>query len=121
MHWHKLEWVDPKYLTKRNKPYSVYSKKIYLNKNDRTYHWIGYSKLKVLDINGFLKIKNMNEAMESELTEMYSRTYNLAVTEEANVDEDIPIYIKNNKAHKNIEKQLATILITLTLLKLEPK
>ena len=35
----------------------------------------------------------MNEAMEAELTEMDSRTDNLAVTEEANVDEAIPIYL----------------------------
>ena len=31
--------------------------------------------------------------MEAELTEMDSRTDNLAVTEEANVNEDIPIHI----------------------------
>ena len=35
----------------------------------------------------------MNEKMEDELTEMDSRTDILAVTEEANVDEDIPISI----------------------------
>ena len=33
----------------------------------------------------------MNEAMEAELTEMDSRTDNLAVTEGGIVDEDIPI------------------------------
>ena len=26
LHWHKLEWVNPKYLNKRDKPYSVSSK-----------------------------------------------------------------------------------------------
>ena len=36
----------------------------------------------------------MNEEMEAELTEIDSRTGNLAVTEEANVDEAIPIYLK---------------------------
>ena len=35
----------------------------------------------------------MNEAMEAELTEMGSRTENLEVTKEANVDESIPIYL----------------------------
>ena len=35
----------------------------------------------------------MNEAMEAELTELDSRTENLAVTEEANVDEAINIYL----------------------------
>ena len=33
----------------------------------------------------------MNDAMEAELTEMYSRTDNLEVTEDANVDEAITI------------------------------
>ena len=35
----------------------------------------------------------MNEEMEAELTEMYSRTENLEVSEDANVDEDIPLDI----------------------------
>ena len=35
----------------------------------------------------------MNEEMEAELTEMDSRTDNMAVTEEANFDEAIPIYL----------------------------
>ena len=81
MNWHKLEWVDPKYITKRDKTYSVSSKKYYLNKNYRTAHWVENSKLKELDINDLFKIKQMIEEMESELNEMDSRTENLAVTE----------------------------------------
>ena len=42
--------------------------------------------------------------MESELTEMYSKTYHLAVTEEANIDEAIPIYIRKNEAQKHIKR-----------------
>ena len=34
-YWNKLEWVNPKSITKRDKPYSVSSRN-YLNKNDRT-------------------------------------------------------------------------------------
>ena len=30
LHWNKREWVDPKYLIKRDKPYSVCSKKVLL-------------------------------------------------------------------------------------------
>ena len=41
-----LEWVDPKTLIKSDKPYSASSKKCYLNKNDRTAHCVGLSKLK---------------------------------------------------------------------------
>ena len=36
----------------------------------------------------------MNEEMEAELTEMYSRPDNLAVSEDANVDESIPIDLR---------------------------
>ena len=36
----------------------------------------------------------MNEAMESKLTEMDSRPENLALTEDTNVDEAIPIDLK---------------------------
>ena len=46
LHWHKLEWVDPKSLIKRDKTYSVSSKLFYLNKNYRTSHWVDHSKLK---------------------------------------------------------------------------
>ena len=46
LYWHKLEWVDPKYTPKRDKPYSVSSKAFYLNKNDKTDHWVGHSRLK---------------------------------------------------------------------------
>ena len=61
LHWHKLEWIDKKSTTKRDKPYSVSSKTFYLNKNDRTAHWIGHSKLKELYINDFFKREQMNE------------------------------------------------------------
>ena len=33
---------------------------VYLNKKDRTAHWVGNSKLKELDINDFFKIKHMD-------------------------------------------------------------
>ena len=85
--------MNPKSITKRDKPYSVSSKKFYLNKNDITAHWVGHSKLKELDINDFLEGKQMNEEMGDELTEMDSRNDNLVVTEESNADEVIPIYI----------------------------
>ena len=46
--------------------------------------------------------------MEAELTESSeknSKTDNLAVTDEADVDEAIPIYLKKNKKHKLIRKK----------------
>ena len=97
MHWNKLEWVDPKYTPKRVKPFSVSSKKFYISKNDRTAHFVGHSKLKELDIDDFYKRKQMNEEMEAELTEMDSRTDNLAVSEDANFDEAIPIHLRKEQ------------------------
>ena len=60
-------------------------------------HWVGHSKLKELDTTDFFERKKMIEYMESELIEsleIYSKTDSLAVTEEAEVDEAIPIYLK---------------------------
>ena len=58
--------------------------------------------------------------METELTEsseINSKTDNLAVTDEADVDEAIPIYLKNNEKHKNIRKQWTLVLKISTHLK----
>ena len=68
-----------------------------LNKNYRTAHWVGHSQLKQLDTIDFFDRKQMNEEMEYELTEWSDtdlKTNHLAVTEEENVDEAIPIYLK---------------------------
>ena len=40
----------------------------------------------------------MNEEMEAELTEMDSKTDHLVVTEEANVDEAIPIGLRKERS-----------------------
>ena len=50
----------------------------------------------------------MTEVMESELTELSeinSKTENLAVTDESDVDEAIPIYLKKEQKYKYIRKQ----------------
>ena len=89
--------MNPRIQTKRNKPFSVSSRDFYLNKGDETSHWGGNSKLKELDTIDSFKIKQMIEDMEAELTEFSEtnkKTDNLAVTEEADVDESIQIYLK---------------------------
>ena len=53
LHWNMLEWVDPKSTPKRVKPFSVSSKRFYINNNDRTAHFVGHSKLTPLDIVDF--------------------------------------------------------------------
>ena len=40
----------------------------------------------------------MNEEMEAEVIKIDSKTENLAVTEEANVDESIPIYLRKEQS-----------------------
>ena len=50
-----LELVDPKSTPKTVKPFSVSSKKLYINNNDRTTHFVGHSKLTPLDILDFYK------------------------------------------------------------------
>ena len=88
-----LEQVDPKSTTKRVKPFSVSSKKFYINNNDRTAHFVGHSQLKELDIGGFFKRKQMNDEMEAETKEMDVKHGNKAYSEDFNVDESIPIQI----------------------------
>ena len=46
LHWNMLEWVDPKSIPKRVKPFSVSSKKFYINNNDRTAHFVCHYQLK---------------------------------------------------------------------------
>ena len=62
----------------------------------------------------------MIEDMEAELTEsseINAKNDNLAVTDEADVDEAIPIYLLKTEKHKHIRKQLKLILIRSTHLK----
>ena len=55
LHQNKLERVDPKFNPKKVKSFSVSSKTFYIDKYDRTAHFVGHSKLKELDIDDFIK------------------------------------------------------------------
>ena len=81
--------MNPISLTKTDKPFSVSSIKLYSIKNDRTSQWVGNSKLKKLDTIHFFLRKQMIDDKEAELnesSEINSKTENLAVTEEADVN-----------------------------------
>ena len=65
-----LEWVDPKSTPKKVKPFSVSSKKFYINNNHRTDHFVGHSKLTQLDIVDLYLKKQINEKMVTEMKEM---------------------------------------------------
>ena len=49
----------------------------------------------------------MNESMEAEMTEVDSRTDNLVVTEEANVDEAITIDIKKEQSTEAYKEKMS--------------
>ena len=58
--------------------------------------------------------------MEAELTEsseIDSKADNLEVTEEADIDEAIQMYLKKNKRNKHIKRQCTLILIRSTHMK----
>ena len=78
-----------------------------MNKFDRTSHWVGHSKLKVLDINDLFENKQMIEYLEAELTgalKETSNTDNLAMAEEANIDEAITVEAKaSNQMEINLK------------------
>ena len=87
------------YHQKRSTLFSLFNRS-YLDKKYRKSHWVGHYKLKELDTNDLFKRKNTNEAMEYELTEMDSRSDNLAV-----MLMKIPqLILEKNKAQKHIKK-----------------
>ena len=100
LHWNKLEWVDPESTPKRVKPYYGSSKKLYINNNDRTAHFVGHSKLKELDIDDFYERKQMNDEMEAEMNKMDVKHGNLTDSEDKSIDEAIPIQIRKEGTTK---------------------
>ena len=55
MHWNKLEWFNPRIRIEQNNPLCESSKRICLEDNNKTAHWVGHSELKPLDTMIFLK------------------------------------------------------------------
>ena len=56
-------------MIKRKKPYSVSSKGFYINKNDRTSHWVRHSDLNELDTNDLFERENTIDDIEADMTE----------------------------------------------------
>ena len=61
------------------------------------------------------------EAVLTEFSEVDSKTDNLEITEEADVDEAISMYLKKNEGNTHIKIQWTLILIRWTHMKLEKK
>ena len=57
--------------------------------------------------------------MEAELTKKHSRPDNLAVSEDASVDEVVPIDIRKERNTKSYKATMSKDIETLTLIKLE--
>ena len=49
--------MNPRNSNERVNPYCVSSKNLYLKDNNKTAHWVGQSKLKTLDTDGFSREK----------------------------------------------------------------
>ena len=103
-YWNNLEWVNLIIKNKRKQPYSVSSKKFFIDKDLRTAHWVGHSLLKQLDYNDIFNRKPMIDDLEYELTgesKETSNNDNLAVAEEANVNEAFTAEAKASNDTKN--------------------
>ena len=94
LHWNMLEWVNPKSTTKRVKPFSVSSKKFYINNNHRTAHFVGHSKLTPLDCADFYERKEINENMENDMKRMNKKIVENPFKDDDNFDEAIPMQIR---------------------------
>ena len=46
IHCTKLEWLNPRNHNELENPFYVYSKKLYMEDNNKTMHWVGHAKLK---------------------------------------------------------------------------
>ena len=113
LHWNRLEWVNPRSTPKRVKPFSVSSKKFYINNNDRKAHFVGHSQLGPLDYADFYERKNVNENMENEMKEIEEKIVEKPYKDDVNYDEAIPLQIRKERtteAYKdNMDKDIETV------------
>ena len=103
LHWSMLEWVNPKSRTKRVKPFSVSSNKLYINNNDRAAHFVGHSKLAPLHYADFYERKDVNENMENETKEINEKLVEKPYNDDVNFDEAIPMQIIKRKNNRSIQ------------------
>ena len=101
-----LEWVDPKSTPKRVKPFSVSSKKFYINNNDRTAHFVGHSKLTPLYIVECYKRKHTNENMETEMKQMNDKLGKNAFLDDDNFDEAIPLQVRKERTTEAYKEKM---------------
>ena len=88
----------------------------YINRGDRTSHWVGHSKLKESDKNDLFEIKQIIEDMESELTEAFQKLQKLTIQrwlkrkmltkpslQKPRLTEIRKFILNKNKIHRNIK------------------
>ena len=94
LNWNMLERVYPKTTPIRVKPFSVSSKKFYINNNDRTAHFVGHSKLTPMDCVDFYERKQINDNMENEMKVINEKLVENPFKDDDNFYEAIPIQIR---------------------------
>ena len=68
MNWNKIEWVNQRNISEGKNPFCVSSKKFHLKDNNKTSHWVGHSKLKILALEDLYNIKIIINKLEASLT-----------------------------------------------------
>ena len=55
--WNEIDWVNPKGRNLNINPFFTPPFKFYIKDKDTTYHWVGHFKMKLIDVDEFLKIR----------------------------------------------------------------
>ena len=106
-----MNGIIQKVILKGKTLFSFFRKK-YLNDNDRTSNWVVQLSLKYLHTIYLFKRK------QTEASEINLKYHNLAVTEEADVDEVVPIYLKNEQNTQAYKKTMKIYIEYITYLKI---
>ena len=59
LYWNKIEWVNPRSQIKIENLFIFFKDIFFIDKDIRTSHWVGHSKIKELYINDFFDSKQM--------------------------------------------------------------
>ena len=111
-----MEWVD----TRNQIVNKIPSIKLFLKFNQNEFHWVGHSKIKLIDADEFTKSKEFNKIKNTEDqyeyasenasdTEKYSAVYKMIVTSHEKLYMDNKHVVTPVTADENNKKQWKTI------------
>ena len=107
IHCNMLQWFNPRGKILRKNSYSTSSKKLYIEQDDRTAHWICHSKLKIFYYKGFFNGKIIIDELEGGFTGAPIDATNNGVTAvdvDVDYDEDIISGAMVSKINESINK-----------------